>query len=435
MHVEEFAETLAQRLHDELDGLTLPDRGWTASRADLRGRIRRRRGRQAVAAAAGIAAVAVVALLLYPAGQNPVGRHLAPAVPASLRPLATRSFGGEPPPAPAALIAYGDGQLFAVVNGQRLGPVVRLDPGSLRVTGTLQAAWGTSPVYGDGAMWTTGGPNGGQLWRIDPLTMRISRRITVGLQITALAFGDGRLWLTVCSRGSGGAMCQQALERIDPITGDVTGTAKLPINYSWVDLAAGRVILVSGQGSPVVAIDPRTLAILQTFHVNGDGWQGATGVAVGPDGLYAVSDNRVARLNLTTGRVIAQGPWLPFGFAGTLTVTPGSLWLGTEVGTFRLNPLTLAPTAREIAPSQALAGTGDTEQVLCADGSVYVSYSGGLARSQIPAAANKGRRPQRRVIANTCPSVEFTRSAGVRCRTRRARQSGHGGQSGRGCLR
>ncbi len=140
----------------------------------------------------------------------------------------------------------------------------------------------------------------------------------------------------------------------------------MPITHSWVDLAAGRVILFPGQGSPVFVIDPRTLAIRQTFHVNGDGWQGATGVAVGPDGLYAVSDNRVARLSLTSGRVISQGPWLPFGFAGTLTVTPGSVWLGTEVGTFRLNPLTLAPTAREIAPSQALEATGDTEQVTSA---------------------------------------------------------------------
>ena len=384
MHVEEFAEILARRLHDELDGLTVPGRSWTASRADMRGRIRRRRGRHALAAAAGIAAVAVVAVFLYPAGQKPAGRHLVPAGPVTLRPLASRSFGGEPPPAPAALLAYGDGRLFAVVNGQRLGPLMRLDPASLHVTGTVQAAWGASPVYGDGAVWTTGGPNGTQLWRINPVTLHISRRIMVGLQITALAFGEGRLWLTVCSRGLSGGQCQQALERIDPTTGKVTGSANVPITDSWVDLAAGRVILVSGQGSPVFAIDPRTLMVRQTFHVNGDGWQGATGVAVGPDGLYAVSDNRVARLNLATGRVIAQGPWLPFGFAGTLTVTPGSLWLGTEVGTFRLNPVTLAPTAREIAPSQALLDTGDTEQVLCAGGSVYVSYSGGLSRFSDP---------------------------------------------------
>jgi hypothetical protein len=248
----------------------------------------------------------------------------------------------------------------------------------------LKAVWGAPPVYGDGAVWTTGGPGGTQLWRIDPVTLHVSRRILVGLQITALAFGDGRLWLTVCSRGLSGGQCQRALERIDPITGKVTGSANVPITNSWVDLAAGRVILVSGQGSPVFAIDPRTLAMRRTFHVNGDGRQGATGVAVGPDGLYAVSDNQVARLSLTSGQVLAQGPWLPFGFAGTLTVTPGSVWLGTEVGTFRLNPVTLAPTAREIAPSQALEGTGDTEQVLCADGSVYVSYSGGLARFSDP---------------------------------------------------
>jgi hypothetical protein len=378
VQVEDFAETLAQRLHDELDGLTLPERGWTASRAELGHRIRRRRARHAIAATAAVMAVAVVSVLLYQGGQKSVGVHPGPAAPVTLRPLASRSFGGEPPPPPAASLAYGDGRLFAAVSGQRRGPLLRLDPASLRVTGTVQAGWGTPPVYGDGALWVTGGASSTQLWRIDPVTLHITRRLSVGLQVTALAFGGGALWLTVCSRGLSGGQCQQTLERIDPTTGKVTGSANLPITDSWMDLAVGRVILVSGQGSPVFAIDPRTLAIRQTFHVNGDGWQGATGVAVGPDGLYAVSDNRVARLNLATGRVLAQGPWLPFGFAGTLTVTPGSLWLGTEVGTFRLNPVTLAPTAREIAPSQALQGTGDTEQVVCAGGSVYVSYSGGL---------------------------------------------------------
>ncbi len=47
-------------------------------------------------------------------------------------------------------------------------------------------------------------------------------------------------------------------------------------------------------------------------------------------------------------------------------------------------------------------------------------------------------RPQDRLRQSNCQylwMVEFTRSAGVRCRTRRARQAGHGGESGRGCLR
>jgi hypothetical protein len=386
VHAEEFAGPLAQRLHDELDGFTVPERGWPSSRADLRDRIRRRRARHAVVAVAGIAAVVVAGAVLYVGGQPAAGRHPAPASRVTLRPLASRSFGGQPPPAPAALLAYGHGRLFAVVNGQRARPMMRLDPVSLRVTGTLPEGYGGLPVYGDGALWATGGPGSTQLLRIDPVTLRISRRITVGRQVTALAFSGGTLWLTVCSRGLSGGQCQQALERFNPVSGRMTGSANVPITYSWVDLAVGRMILVSGQGSPVFAIDPRTLAVRQTFHVNGDGQPGATGVAVGRDGLYAVSGSRVVRLDLATGRVIAAGPRLPlpFGFSGTLTATPGSVWLSTEVGTFRLNPVTLAPTAREIARNPALEGTGDTEQVLCAGGSVYVSYSGGLARFSDP---------------------------------------------------
>ena len=313
MRVEEFAETLARRLHAELDELTVPARGWMASRPDLGRRIRRRRARQALAAAAGIAAVAVAAVLASAGSHNSVHRRPPPAAPVRLRQLASRSFGGNPAPQPAAFLTYGDGRLFAVVYGQSQTPLLRLDPVSLRVTGKLQAGRGVPPAFGGGALWVAGGPGGTQLWRIDPGTLRVSRRIQVRAQITALAFGDGRLWLTDCVASTRSGRCphsRQRLERIDPRSGKVTGSGSVPIASTSVDLAAGRVILVSGQNSPVFAIDPQTLAMRQTFHVNCDGCQGATGIAVGPDGLYAVSGSTVVRLNLTTGGVAAHGPRL-----------------------------------------------------------------------------------------------------------------------------
>lgn len=379
MSVEEFSETLARRLHAELDGLPVPQHGWPAVRADLGRRIRRRRAHRAVTAA--MAVTAIAAVLVSAGSQDTSHRGPAPAGLAGLTPLASRSLGEFPAPQPAADLTYGDGRLFAVVYGQRATPLLRLDPASLRVTGRVQAGWGIPPVYGDGAVWVLGGAAGTQLEGIDPVTLRVTRSIAVRGQLTALAFGSGALWLTVC-RSSPGNLCpqHQQLERVDPASGKVTGSGSLPIASNWVDLAAGQVILVSGENSPVFAVDPRTLAIRQTFHVNCDGCQGATGVAVGSGGLFAVSVNRVVRLGLASGRVIASGPQLPFSYAGTLTAAPGSLWLGTEQGTFRLDPVTLAPTARVIAASQALVGTGDTEQALVAGGSVYVSYSGGLAR-------------------------------------------------------
>lgn len=384
MRVEEFAETIAHRLHAELDELTVPARGWMATRPDLGRRIRRRRARQALAAAAaGIAVAAVAAVLASAGSHNTVHRRPPPAAPVRLRQLASRSFGGNPAPQPAAFLTYGAGQLFAVVYGQSQTPLLRLDPVSLRVTGRLQAGRGVAPVYGGGALWVAGGSGGTQLWRIDPVTLRVSRRIQVRAQITALAFGDGSVWLTGCAGATHSGLCphsRQHLERIDPGSGKVTGSGALPITSTWVDLAAGRVILVSGENSPVLAIDPRTLAVRQTFHVNCDGCQGATGIAVGPDGLYAVSGSTVVRLNLASGRVAARGPQLPFSSFGALETAPGSLWLSTETGTFRLDPVTLAPTAQVIAQNENLELTGDTEQAIAAGPSVYVSYSGGLAR-------------------------------------------------------
>jgi hypothetical protein len=384
MRVEEFAETLARRLHAELDALIVPARGWMASRPDLGRRIRRRRARQALAAAAAaVAAVAIAAVLASTSSHNTVHRRPPPTAPVRLRRLVSRSFGGNPAPQPAAFLTYGAGQLFAVVYGQSQTPLLRLDPVSLRVTGKLQAGRGVPPTFGGGALWVAGGAGSTQLWRVDPVTLRVIRRIQVGAQITAVAFGDGSVWLTGCVVGTRSGRCphsRQRLERIDPRSGKVTGSGSLPIASTWVDLAAGRVILASGENSPVFAIDPRTLAIRQTFHVNCDGCQGATGIAVGPDGLYAVSGSRVVRLNLASGRIAAQGPPLPFSSVGALEAAPQSLWLSTETGTFRLDPITLAPTAQVIAENESLDLTGDTEQALVAGGSVYVSYSGGLAR-------------------------------------------------------
>ncbi len=93
-----------------------------------------------------------------------------------------------------------------------------------------------------------------------------------------------------------------------------------------------------------------------------------------------MSGDTVVRLNLASGRVAARGPQLPIDFFGALESAPGSLWLSTETGTFRLDPVTLAPTAQMIAGNDSLELTGDTEHTLVAGGSVYVSYSGGLAR-------------------------------------------------------
>jgi hypothetical protein len=136
MRVEEFAETLTRRLHAELDELTVPARGWISARPDLSRPVRRRRARQALAAAAGIAVVAIAAVLASSGSHDTVHRGPQAAAPVRLKQLASRSFGGNPAPQPAAFLTYGAGQLFAVVYGQSQTPLLRLDPVSLRVTGT-----------------------------------------------------------------------------------------------------------------------------------------------------------------------------------------------------------------------------------------------------------------------------------------------------------
>ena len=105
-----------------------------------------------------------------------------------------------------------------------------------------------------------------------------------------------------------------------------------------------------------------------------------------------MSVNQVVRLNLSTGGIAAAGPQLRFAFTGALEAASGRLWLGTDRGTFELNPATLAPVARLVTGAGLdLLGTGDTTEVLMAGGSAFASYPGGIGRYPAPEPARSVR--------------------------------------------
>jgi len=398
---EDFAANLPQRLHAALDQVVLPDRDWQAGRTDLAARVRRRRTRAAVAAAAAtvlvMAGAAVMAVSLS-AGHRGDGHRSAAATLLRFRKTASVSLVGLPP-----RLTYGGGRLFATTDQGRL---LRLDPVSLKITGRLfvgrlAAPTGPMPVaYGDHAVWVLNLTRR-QLWRVDPASLRVTLRLPVG-PASELAYGGGSVWLTTCCVPAGRGEVLR-LDRIDPATGQRTGSVSLPGigRHGWgvglparfgaptglppVALAAGRVILVAGPYAPVSAISPVTMSVLRRFRVGCDGCEGPLGVAVGPDGLYATSVNNVVRLDLATGRVVAEGPPSGLGLApGSLTpivASPGGVWLLTEgqacgyVGTVALlDPHTLAVNSRtNIAAIDSVLAIGPV---------VYATTCQGMVRFQ-----------------------------------------------------
>jgi MFS family permease len=92
-------------------------------------------------------------------------------------------------------------------------------------------------------------------------------------------------------------------------------------------LAAGKVILAAGPGTPVYAISPQQMSILRTFHA-GTGCDAPPRLAAGQHGLYAIVGSAVVRLDLTTGRIAARGPATGLNVPDSepLIVALGGLW-------------------------------------------------------------------------------------------------------------
>ena len=117
--------------------------------------------------------------------------------------------------------------------GSRPGFLVRIDPRSRKVTGSLRLSAAPSALAtGFGSVWATL-PDSDVVARIDPNKMSISRTIAVGRHPIALAVGEGAVW--VASDGD------DTISRIDPTTERVTKTTHLARSPAALAAGAGSV--------------------------------------------------------------------------------------------------------------------------------------------------------------------------------------------------
>jgi len=161
-------------------------------------------------------------------------------------------------------------------------------------------------TMGDGLLWVI---SGGSIVQIDPKTNQIvGKPIQPGIQIEDIAFGDGSLWVTTVGSGDLGASSDiDAVSHIDPETGEVLSTVKVPRGPMSVAFTPEAIWVVSfGQsGDTVIRIDPRTNQIIGDPIQTG---RAPLSLAVGDGSVWVANHDAhtVTRMDAVTGQVIAN---------------------------------------------------------------------------------------------------------------------------------
>ena len=188
-------------------------------------------------------------------------------------------------------------------------------------------ALGASARPGFGAMWLSDSSRGAIL-RVDPRTLRVTRRIPVGSEV-ALVTAAGALWALPRGPGYQGG----PLMRIAPDTGrtvaqiDSTTPAGGPFRGGSLVVAGGRVWVIGAAGA--VAVDPATGQPQWRRRVGTDlhdaQVSGRRVFVIGADGPSTARD-RLWEIDAPSGRIAGAITVPEFGPLGMVPVDRG-VWL------------------------------------------------------------------------------------------------------------
>jgi ABC-type branched-subunit amino acid transport system substrate-binding protein/streptogramin lyase len=209
--------------------------------------------------------------------------------------------------------------------------ISRVDPGSLKVTGTVElsrrlSAYGASPsggfprlAVGAGAVWAVGVDN--RIYRIDPRSARIMAKIPVRTQVTTLAAGAEGVWFLNSN--------DHKLTRIDPATNRVAETISIKARgRSGIAVGGGAVWVTSPDDGLLVRIEPGPPPRSRLIDVGGQ----LSFVSYGDAAAWTANfqDGVVTRVDGRTNAVTEQ---VPVEAVQALAVGAGSAWVSVAGGT------------------------------------------------------------------------------------------------------
>jgi hypothetical protein len=242
-------------------------------------------------------------------------------------------------------IAVGAGSVWVTPNGAD-GRLIRIDPRTGRISARISARpvyFGSVIAFGAGFVWTGNDDeryeHGSTITKLDPRTGRVVGKPLVLGSPQSVAFGHGAVWvadhtgwllkiapgtLRIVARkrldfGPHGVAVTDAavyvadahgsrLLEADPRTARIRRVVRLPIGPIYPAVGAGSIwsssAAVWGTGTTqatlddrVVRIDPRTLAVAETFHLGGN----VSAVAFGFGSLWAAQAAQVVRITPRAG--------------------------------------------------------------------------------------------------------------------------------------
>jgi streptogramin lyase len=234
---------------------------------------------------------------------------------------------------------------------------------------------------------------------VDPKTNRIVDDIVVGRRPTAVAVGEGGVWVLNAA--------DKTVQKIDPAHDRVIRTTGVPDVFTngivpYFTVGAGAVWV--GQDRTILKLDPVYNAPAQSYapplpvvlHPESVG-----GIAVGARSLWVLSGPSIIRVDGSGGRVQARGIVDPLDAVNLMAFGNGALWLvgagpgnrpGSLGGLARVDPMTNA--GQVLLPSFASGAHG---LAVDADG-VWANASDGLYRTDpsgagVSAVIDVGTRP------------------------------------------
>jgi putative pyrroloquinoline-quinone binding quinoprotein len=274
-----------------------------------------------------------------------------------------------PEPAPAvravAAAAVAGVLLIAVVLLGSPAPEPASPPGP-RVAADVAVgdALGASARPGFGAMWLSDSSRG-EILRVDPGTLRVTRRIPVGSEV-ALATAGGSVWALPRGPGyQGGPILRIAPDSGRTVARIVPRTpAGGPFRGGSLVVAGGRVWVLGPTGA--VAVDPASNGIVAEIRLGGSFT--VTDAVVREGELWLTrADRSITRFDARSGRRLGRLPWRTDGF---LAPFAGRLVEVTKDSVALVDPATGRPQWRRRVGTELRDGqvSGTRVFVVGADG-------------------------------------------------------------------